>query len=504
MDVSFDKAEAFGLLEASPDLLRWLEALCAVSTDGLLALDETGRILFANARAEQLLGLPRQALLRRDIRELAMVLHGASPEEPHPLLRSLDTGRTVPPTGLTLLHPDGARRCIQLQSIPLSGDHGRTLGAAISLREGGEEGCASPLRQAEAHAAELDATISAIADGVVIYNTAMEIIRLNTAAESLLELTPDARKLPFHDRIIRSRMRSADGHPLTPDELPSLRALRGETLCGEIASITHTDGRELWLAISAAPIHDPQGVITGVVSTFTDITVMRELQQRQDDLLHIVSHDLFIPLTVIHGHMQLIKETLRRAGIEESLADSLDAIARAEQRMHAMARDLVDTAGLEGGQLRLELQPVKLAPYVGNMLRRLRGALDTRRVTVEIPEALPPVSADTNRLERILVNLLSNALKYSPEGSTVGIQASAAECGVDISVVDRGRGIGAEDLPLIFERFYRAQSERKAEGIGLGLYITKGLVEAHGGRIHVVSAPGQGSTFTFSMPKAVT
>lgn len=372
----------------------------------------------------------------------------------------------------------------------------------VTERKMAEEYMKQLLRKVEAHAAEMEATISAIADGVVIYNADMEIIRSNTAAESLLELTPDTRKLPFQARLKLSRMCSADGRPLTPEELPSLRALQGETLCGEIVSITRTDGRVLWLANSTAPIRDPQGVIIGVVSTFTDITVMRELQQRQDDFLHIVSHDLLIPLTVIHGHVQLLTETLRQAGIEEPLADSVGAIDRAEQRMRVMARDLVEVASLEGGQLRLELQSIELAPYIANMLRQLGGALDTRRVAADIPETLSPIRADANRLERILVNLLSNALKYSPPDSIVRIQAETRDRGLEISVHDHGRGIDPDDLPLIFNRFYRAQSERKAEGMGLGLYITRGLVEAHGGHIRAVSTPGQGSTFTFSLPKA--
>jgi len=780
VDASLDKTEALTLLEASPDLSRWLDALCVVSTDGLLALDDTGRILYVNAHTEQLLGLPRRDLLRLNIREL---IHRIFSEESDLFLHELLTGEATAPFEMILLQPGGEQLTVRVKVIPLFDESGIFRGTAISLqgsippmadmstnlakystlveclpaityisavdvtltpmfyspqvesilgftpeeiladpailqrqlhpddhdlvirfsaqirdtsmsfnieyrmrsragqtvwihdvgkvvrnefgvplfiegvmlditerrcaeealkqahadlekrvhertaaleeanralqaseakfrmladtvqaailiiqdgklkycnayyraksgfsldelqgkpcceviapesleaaeafrrrllegeidtasvemqavakdgstrwveafirqvqydglpailvtsynvteRKMAEEVMKQLLRKVEAHAAEMEATISAIADGVVIYNAEMEIIRINTAAESLLELTPDRRKLPLHDRIKLSHMCSADGRPLTPQALPSLRALRGESLCGEIVSITRTDGRVLWLAISAAPIREPQGDITGVVSTFTDITVMRELQQRQDDFLHIVSHDLLLPLTVIHGHMQLITEALRQAGLDQSLADSIDAITRAEQRIKVMARDLVEVASLEGGQLRLDLQSINLAPYVDSLLRRLQGALDTGRITTDIPETLPPVRADINRLERILVNLLSNALKYSPAESAVKVTVEAGDCGLDISVVDRGRGIGAEDLPLIFNRFYRVQSERKAEGIGLGLYITKGLVEAHGGQIHVASTPGQGSTFTFSLPKA--
>lgn len=490
-------------METPQDVPAWLEALCAVSTDGLLALDQSGRVLFLNAAAERMLGWQRQEALRRKIGELPL-LHGDSAGETHPLLHTLRTGTALPPTMLRLQRPGAEPVTVLVQSVPLFGDRQALRGVAVSLREAEDAPPEALLRPVEAHAAELEATISAIADGVVIYDAAMEVTHASTAAESLLGLTPDLQRLPFQERLIRCQLRAADGHPLMPEEWPSLRALRGETLCGEIVSVTHPDGRVLWLSHSAAPIRDPQGAIIGVVATFTDITVMRELQQRQDDFLHVVSHDLLLPLTVIHGHMQLIQQVLRETGIEVAVADSIAAIERAEQRMKVMVHDLIDVAGLDGGQLRLELQPINLAPYVANMLRRLQGAIDTQRITAEIPETLPPARADANRLECILVNLLSNALKYSPADEPVRIRAEAGERSVDVSVVDCGRGISEEDLPHIFNRFYRAQRERKAEGIGLGLYITKGLVEAQGGHIRVVSIPGQGSTFTFSLPKATS
>lgn len=162
----------------------------------------------------------------------------------------------------------------------------------------------------------------------------------------------------------------------------------------------------------------------------------------------------------------------------------------------------MDAARLEGKQLVLTLQPVNLRSYLDNLLQRSATAMDIKAIRLDIPEELPPVSADYNRLERIFVNLLSNAIKYSEPDSPIIVSARQADGMVNISVIDQGCGIPSEDLIHIFDRFYRVARARKAEGIGLGLYITRMLVEAHGGSIRVESEVGEGSTFSFTLPIA--
>ena len=159
-------------------------------------------------------------------------------------------------------------------------------------------------------------------------------------------------------------------------------------------------------------------------------------------------------------------------------------------------------ARLEGSQLQMKLQAVKLAEYLPAFLARTGGVLTAGRIIVEVPADLAPVLADDARLERILLNLLTNAEKYSAPGTPIRIQVRQLETEMSISVIDQGRGIHPDDLPHLFDRFYRAKGERRVEGIGLGLYISKLLVEAHGGRIRVESEVGKGSTFTFTLPIA--
>lgn len=228
----------------------------------------------------------------------------------------------------------------------------------------------------------------------------------------------------------------------------------------------------------------------------------KRLQQQQADFLHMVSHDLRAPVTIIQGHADVLAETLEQRQIDGSLREGVESIRRGIRRINVMIQDLVDSARLEGGQLTLNLQSVDLTAYLPSLLTRSAAIIEINRIRLDLPAGLPPVLADADRLERILINLLSNALKYSAPDAEVRLSARQQDGEVVISVIDQGYGIPPDDLPHVFERFYRAKGQHKAEGIGLGLYITEMLVEAHGGRIRAESEIGKGSTFSFTLPAA--
>jgi PAS domain S-box-containing protein len=348
--------------------------------------------------------------------------------------------------------------------------------------------------------AELEATIHSMADAVVVYSPQAEIIRMNPAAETMLAYSPEIRARPLHERIQQLQVETADGHPLTAEEIPVLRALQGETVTGQIFSLRPAPQRQLWVTFSAAPMRSSDGRTLGAVATVTDITPLRELQKKQELYTHTISHDLRTPLTVIHGHAQMLEEILRSAGMQAEADLHAEAIVTAAERMNAMIEDLVDAARLEGGPLQLEVSQVEIPDFLGELLQRSATGIDTARVTVEMASHLPPVPADSNRLERIVMNLLSNALKFSGNETEVRLRASVQGGEVLIAVSDQGPGIDPGDTPFIFDRFYRPKRGRSGGGVGLGLYISRMLVEAHGGRIWVESTPGSGSTFSFTLP----
>lgn len=228
---------------------------------------------------------------------------------------------------------------------------------------------------------------------------------------------------------------------------------------------------------------------------------LQELQDGLEDLLLIVSHDLRNPLTVIIGHAQLLQRLHARVGIRDE-GHSLEVIIAVAQRMNMMIRDILDCARSQTGRLVCRPQPIDLDHLFQSLLVRLDVCLDIGRVQVTVEPGTPTVMADPDHLERIVVNLLSNALKYSGASSPVELRARGRGREAVVEVRDRGQGFSAEALPHVFDRFGRTGAPAGADSIGLGLYITKVLVEAQGGRIGVVSEPGRGTTFSFTLPVA--
>ncbi len=346
--------------------------------------------------------------------------------------------------------------------------------------------------------AELDATIEAMANAVVIYGPAGEIRRMNPAAERMFRYSTEMKQRPLIERKTSLRPQTPDGAPYSPQRQPALRALRGETIRSEIIVFHPEEDETLWVAVSAAPIRTAEGGILGAVSTMTDITDLHQLQREHEIYVHTISHDLRTPLTVVLGHAELLQSSCR----DEDAHPHIEAIRIGAERMATLIENLVEVARLEGGRIELQKEPIRIDEFLPAFLHQSSAALDVSRVFLDIPPKLPPASADPSKLERILANLLTNALKYSLPDSPVEIAVRGEGDQLLISVRDRGDGIAPEDLPHIFRRFHRPTMGRAAGGVGLGLYITRSLVEAHGGSIRVESELGKGSVFTFSLPIA--
>lgn len=263
----------------------------------------------------------------------------------------------------------------------------------------------------------------------------------------------------------------------------------------------------VWIESRGRSKTDESGKVVYLIGVLIDINEKKKLEmqlledrERQQELSHTISHDLRTPLTVILGHAQL---ALARGPDDQDLRVSLEAIEKSAGLMNKMIQDLTDLTKIDSGQLRPEKEPVHLHPFLHDLLSRLTMVVNIDRVQTLIPREIPPVNVDPSLLERIIGNLVSNALKYSSEDRPVLIRARAGEKEVITSVIDQGAGIPAEDIPSLFRPFYRSRKKREIEGLGLGLFITKKLVMAHGGRIWVSSEEGRGSIFSFSLPSWV-
>lgn len=342
----------------------------------------------------------------------------------------------------------------------------------------------------------------AATDGIVTLDKEGRYTYANAAAEKILGVPRELILQRTFDQA-EWKLSTVKGDPLPAEENPYKRVLQeNKGIYGLKMVIERPDGERIVIAANAAPLYDTAGHLDGVVGVFTDVTEQHELQEQNNAFHHILAHDLRLPLTVIQGHAEMLKEALREEGVKGTIFRNVEGILEGTEKMKGMIEDLVDTARIESGQVHLEKEHIQLETFVWSLLKTPQKGIALNRLTTQIPQNLPPISADPDRLERILLNLLSNALKISPPESKVLVQAREVGDEIKISVIDQGKGISPQDCSRLFKRFFQTKGAQASKGLGLGLYICRLLVEAHGGRIWVESKLDQGSTFHFTLPIA--
>jgi PAS domain S-box-containing protein len=246
---------------------------------------------------------------------------------------------------------------------------------------------------------------------------------------------------------------------------------------------------------TAVPWHKGQPVY---ISVIRDISSRRATERMQREFLAMVTHELKTPLTGILGHAQLMQH---RAAYS---APSIDSIIAQARRLQRLIDDLLDVAHFDSGQPDLRRSLVNLAALAQDAADQAMIIRPTHPVQVEAPEQPLVGWWDADRVTQVLQNLLANAGKYSPEGSALRVRVKASRGEALVAVIDRGTGVAPEELPRLFDRFYRTESASRsgAQGLGLGLHICSLLVQAHGGRIWAQSILGQGTTVSFTLPYA--
>jgi signal transduction histidine kinase len=226
----------------------------------------------------------------------------------------------------------------------------------------------------------------------------------------------------------------------------------------------------------------------------------RELDELRANYTSMLVHDLRSPLTLLHGYVQLFQ--IRSEGLSAQQRRYVASMREACNRMIGLITEILDIEKLEAGMLVLQRQPVEVAGLVAELVERLRpvAVQQSIELTFAVNGRPREVSADPVRLEQVVMNLLTNALKFTPAGGAVHVEVSGQPLGLEVSVSDTGPGITAEELPRLFEKYSQTSTGATKPGTGLGLVIARHLVDAHGGRIWVESAPGGGARFAFTLP----
>ncbi len=360
---------------------------------------------------------------------------------------------------------------------------------------------------AEIRASQLEAFFDTIADMVIVYDAEGRMVRINATGRKLMgeELPVGPETPPIGEWGPEYQPHDEQGRPLPYERWPITRVLRGETLTGANVGelrVRRPDGQILELSTSGAPVTDSQGRVTGAVFVYRDVAERRRLEAERAHLLSVVSHELKTPLTSVKLRGQLLARYLSRGDIEQAVA-FVDQLEEDVERLNRLVNDLLDAARIERGRIDLALKPYELKAMCLSAAREQAEATG-RTVTVDVPEGDVRVKADGPRIQQVLVNLLSNALKYSPPERPVSLSLSVGDGLARIAVRDEGQGVPPESIPHLFDRFYRVPGvlvqSGAGVGLGLGLYICKTIIERHGGTIDVDSRVGEGSTFWFTLP----
>lgn len=357
----------------------------------------------------------------------------------------------------------------------------------------------------------LAAIVDHSADGVMVMDGDLRVERINKALGRMAGWQPDAAIGQLHDSIITwdhiehgqpLGAALAAGWPEQADKSPDEDAPQSLYVEGDLR---RPDGTLISLGITYAGLVDDQGRLQNIVANVRDISHFRRAEEAKAAFISVISHELKTPVALIKGYASTLNRDDARWD-KETLRRSLHIIEDETDRLTDLIENLLTASKLQAEGMRLtQIDDVDLAKVAANVVERFQTQIPNgkHRLTLDFPPDFPLVRGDSARLRQVFDNLVSNAIKYSPQGGEVRISGTFDAQSVTVAVSDQGVGIAPEELDNIFQRFYRVEGKlsRSTRGTGLGLYLARAVVRAHGGTIDVTSQPGKGSTFYVRLPR---
>ena len=348
---------------------------------------------------------------------------------------------------------------------------------------------------------QLISILNFIGDGIITVDSSLRITSFNQAMETMTAWHPHEVTGRFYYDVLRPH--DPQGKALGLDRDPLLQAISsGRTVLDRELILLTRDGQRVNVSVTAAAIRAPQGQPISGVLNVRDITRSREAEELRTTFVSVVSHELQTPIAIIKGYASTLAREDARWD-EATLRERLHAIEEEADRLNHLVGNVLYASRIQAGGLTMERSELDLSEMTRSVVRRFHARSPDRKISVRFPAETPLVYADRGRIEEVLLNLLDNAVKYSPRGQDIRVRGQVTDDEVMVSVTDAGQGIPLRERERIFQRFQQLDNSasRRAAGAGLGLYICRAIVEAHGGRIWVQSELGAGSTFFFSLPR---
>jgi PAS domain S-box-containing protein len=361
------------------------------------------------------------------------------------------------------------------------------------------------LRQAKG---QLEAILQNAGDGITVHDAEGHMLYVNEVAARMsgfpsVAVMLSASREVYHQTLQRFVVRDEDGHVLKPEEFPGRRALRDGCAIQQLLNYYDTvSGRSFWSLIKSQPIFNEEGRAQLVVNVLVDVSEQQELEQRKNEFISMASHELKTPLTALKGFTTILQRRLSRQGDEQGL-HYLARMDRQLEKLTGLVNELLDLSKMEAGTLALQEEVVDLTALIEEIVEDVQGTTTTHRISIEERADIHTIG-DRDRLGQVLINLLTNAIKYSPEADRVIVRAVVDGEQARVSVQDFGIGIAQAHHGQVFDRFYQVTDPRGKTypGLGLGLYIAQEIIRRHAGTIWVESSKGKGATFFFTLPLA--
>ena len=346
----------------------------------------------------------------------------------------------------------------------------------------------------------MDALLDAVADGILIMNPSKRITRINPTFARIWGEHRDCIVGKRHDEIIN--FYSVD-HGMTLENAEAGGwPLSSNTSFYVEGDLILPDESFLPVGITYAPLKSKDGNLMNIIASVRDISHFRQAEEIKSTFISVVSHELKTPVALIKGYVS----TLRREDASwerDVIQDSLEVIEEESDRLAELIDNLLDASRIEAGALAMNATDLSIPRLATHIAEIFEGQSDSHPIEVVFPKNFPIVLGDENRISQVFKNLISNAIKYSKYGGKIKIDGYVRKQGVVICVSDQGPGISDQDAPRIFDRFYRAESAMRVhKGAGLGLYLTRAIIEAHNGSIWVDNTYQDGAKICFSLPKS--